>query len=120
MGWRVFFTARAHGKISAVLDWSGFKLWEPESDVANTLNRFCLMPVIFPQIDWGPVGVQYFDLYLQECPLNPVKVEYYEAVWCIRGFLFYDLGFEVFGRPEIQERLIKRFREVTDIKLSSS
>jgi len=108
------------GEISAVLDWSSFKLWEPESDVANTLNRFCLMPAIFPQIDWDPVGVQYFDRYLQERSLDPVKVEYYEAVWCIRGFLLYDMGFEVWGRPEIQERLVKRFREVTNIKLSSS
>jgi hypothetical protein len=103
------------------LGWSGFKLWDPESDVANTLNRFCVgLPVFFPQIDWDPVGAQYFDRYLQERPLDPVKVEYYEAVWCIRGFLLYDMGFEVCGRPGIQEHLVKRFREVTNIKLSSS
>ncbi len=100
------------------MDWSGFKLWESESDVANTLNRFCLAPAFSPQTDWEYIGIHYLNRYLQERPLDLVKVEYYEAVWCIRGFLLYDMGFEVWGRPGIQERLVKRFREVTNIKLS--
>jgi hypothetical protein len=102
------------------LDWSSFKFWEPEHDVANTLNRFDLAPVIAPQIKVEGLAAQYYRQYQSFSPIDPKKVEYYEALCCIRGFILYDMGFEIWGRPAIQDRLIKRFHEVTNIQLQQS
>ena len=74
----------------------------------------------YPQTAEGSAVDQYFDQDLQECPINLVKAEVYDAAWCIRVFLLYDMSFEVFGWLGIQERRVKRFREGTTIELSGS
>jgi len=107
------------GKISAVLDWSGFKVWEPEYDVAHTIIVWtCVGPSVFPNIDWNQFVNRYYECYLSEYPLNQARVEYYKAWRCIFFiFAFEGMGVEVFGRSGVQERLVQRFQEITGIEL---
>ena len=107
------------GKISAVLDWMGVKLWEPEHDVAtNIIVWTCVAPSTIPNIDWIQFTNRYFECYMNEYPLNLERLEYYNAWRCIRSLFTYDvLKVDVFGRPGVQERLINRFEQITGIEL---
>lgn len=110
------------GKISAVLDWMGVKLWEPEHDVAtNIIGWTCLAPSVIPNIDWIQFTNRYFECYMNESPLNLERLEYYTAWRCIRSIFTSDvLKVDVWGKPGVQERLITRFEEITGIKLEHS
>jgi aminoglycoside phosphotransferase (APT) family kinase protein len=107
------------GKISAVLDWGGFRVLESEIDVANTKIKFtCLGPFLVPNIDWVQFYNRYYECYSNESPLDQAKVEYYAALWCIRWILQYlVLGWKVLGIPGVQDCLVHRFQEITGIKL---
>jgi aminoglycoside phosphotransferase (APT) family kinase protein len=105
--------------ISAVLDWSGFKVQEPEYDISNTkIKLTCIGPSVFPNIDWMQFINRYYECYCNELPLDQIKVEYYDALVCIGLILSFEVhGFEVFSRPGVQERLVHSFQENTGIKL---
>lgn len=107
------------GTISAVLDWTGFRIWEPETDVANTIITFtCVAPSMDRTIDWNHFINRYYECYLNGNPLDQARVAYYEALRCIRFILAFEVeGFEVFGRLGVQARLVQRFHELTGIKL---
>lgn len=70
-----------HGAISAVLDWGGFRVWDPESDISGTKMKLtCVAPSVFPDIDWLQLARRYYECYSSEFPIDQSRVEYFEAV----------------------------------------
>lgn len=106
-----------HGAISAVLDWQGFRLGEPEADVANTMVKlYCIGSVLMPQYDWSALIKPYVTQYHQLFPLNPEKLRFYQAVWCIRFFIIIG-GLPRVNHPQVRQRLLDHFRAITDIEI---
>jgi len=109
-----------HGEISAVLDWSGFCIGEPELDVANTKSKLtCIAPSAFPDIDWMQFINRYYECYLNEWSLDQGKVEYYEAAYCLRLLVLTEMGFgeRIPSLQKVEERIINRFKKITGINL---
>jgi aminoglycoside phosphotransferase (APT) family kinase protein len=104
--------------ISAVLDWQGFRLGEPEADVANTMVKLhCIGSVLLPQYDWSALIKPYITEYHQLSPLNLEKLRYYQAVWCIRFFIIIIGGLPRVNHPLVRQRLLDHFQAITGIEI---
>ncbi len=106
-----------HGTISAVLDWQGWKIGEPEFDVTNTMIKLhCLASVHEPHYDWSALIKPYVAQYHQVSPLNTEKLRYYQAVWCIRFFVMI-LNLPRVDHPQVKQRLLNHFHAITGIEI---
>jgi aminoglycoside phosphotransferase (APT) family kinase protein len=105
-------------KISAVLDWSLFYVWEPELDVSSGKQEFrCIGPSLLPNVDWSKFFNKYYSAYIKELPLDSEKMDYYEATHCVRILVLYGMNLDVASHPDTLRRTINRFQELTGIKL---
>jgi aminoglycoside phosphotransferase (APT) family kinase protein len=105
------------GKISAVLDWQGWKLGEPEFDVTNTMIKLhCIASVLVPKYDWSTLLKRYVAEYHRISPLDTEKLRYYQAVWCIRFFVMI-LALPRVNHPQIRQRLLNHFKAIAGIEI---
>lgn len=107
-------------RVSGVLDWPGFRVWDAAYDVACT-KVICAQaaPPLLPDLglDFGGVTDRYFQLYQRKNPLAPERVEYYEAYRCFRGILEGRQGHLALSHPRIQMNFKNHFEEVTRIEI---
>ncbi|MHA1939008.1 MAG: phosphotransferase, partial [Candidatus Thorarchaeota archaeon] len=109
------------GKISAVLDWQGFRLGEPEFDVMNTMMKLqCLASVLAPQYNWSTLLKRYVADYHQISPLNADKLPYYQAVWCLYFYIQITGGLPRVNRPQIRKNLLGHLQVITGIEIRES
>jgi aminoglycoside phosphotransferase (APT) family kinase protein len=107
-------------RVSGVLDWPGFRVWDAAYDVACT-KVICAQaaPPLLPDLglDFREFTDRYFHLYQLKNPLTSEKVEYYEAYRCFRGILEGRRGHLALSHPKIQMNFSDRFEEVTGIEI---
>jgi aminoglycoside phosphotransferase (APT) family kinase protein len=106
------------GRVSGVLDWSGFRLGEPAYDVGTTMFLGQVAaPVLLPEIDWSRLVRQYLELYLRGSPLEPELVDYYSAFRCLWSMYEGTEGHMAWSHPEIKERSTSYLQEKTGIAI---
>lgn len=106
------------GKVSGVLDWSGFLVADPAYDVASTKVIIEIAaPSILTNFDCSQMSRRYLNHYRSELPLNEESLEYYEALRCHRALLEGVLGQEFWTRPDVVRKLVNRFNEITGIEI---
>jgi aminoglycoside phosphotransferase (APT) family kinase protein len=107
------------GRVSGVLDWSGFMIGDPALDIAIT--RF-LGTVAFPyyllHIDWPRLIGIYSEHYLGERLIDSERISFYEVARNLTSLLEGVEGHRGWGQPDTMVRLSKRFKERTGIKIS--
>jgi hypothetical protein len=73
---------------------------------------------VLPQYDWSALIKPYVTEYHQLSPLNPEKLRYYQAVWCIRFFIIIIGGLPRVNHPRVRQRLLDHFQAITGIEIS--
>jgi aminoglycoside phosphotransferase (APT) family kinase protein len=107
--------------VSAVLDWGTFRFEEPAYDVACTrIVLSVLGPVFYPMFDWDDFVSRYFLQYQQENALVPDKVDFFDAVRLLKALYELDYGLKVWRIPKVEKTLIKKFEEISDVKINST
>ena len=106
------------GRVSGVLDWSGFLLWEKGYDVGTTafLGQVAA-PTLMPEIDWSRLVRRYLEHYTSRTALEPERVDYYSAFSCLRAMFEGVEGHMVWNHPEVRERLTDYFQEKTGVAI---
>jgi aminoglycoside phosphotransferase (APT) family kinase protein len=110
------------GEVSGVLDWSGFLVGDPAYDIGiiKVLGTV-VAPSLFsevPEAYWIHFVNRYYECYQRGCPLDPVRVAYYEAFRCLRALLEGAEGHAAFCHPEIMRRLAEHFEAITRVRLT--
>ncbi len=106
-------------EVSGVLDWSGFLISDPAYDIGITqVLGNVAAPSLFPEINWIQIFNRYYDYYQRECPIDPVRVEYYEAFRCLWALLEGAEGHAAWGHPETMRRLSEHFEKITSVRLA--
>lgn len=109
-----------HRTVSAVLDWQGWRIGEPEFDITNTMMKLhCLAPVHMPHYDWLGLIKPYVAEYHRLSPLNTEKLRYYQAVWCIRLFVMI-LEMPRVDHPQVRKRLLDHFKAISGVEIKVS
>jgi hypothetical protein len=108
------------GKVEAVIDWQLCRLNELEFDIASTKH---ILLMIFPStgLDKNSCSVlfeKYLDLYMDKVEVNEDRLDYHLGVRCILSLCGMELGFEVFKVPEVYEAHVRKFEEISGIKLN--
>ena len=106
------------GRVSGVLDWSGFLLWEKAYDVGTTafLGQVAA-PTLMPEIDWSRLVRRYLEHYTSRTALEPERVDYYSAFSCLRSMFEGVEGHMAWNHPEVRERLTDYFQEKTGVAI---
>lgn len=106
------------GEVKAVIDWQLCRVNDPEYDLASTL---VIMRDVWPAFrDEGLITKlvrDYLEIYRRGTSINEEKLEYYLGVKCLTGLCAMEIGFQVFGRPGVPERMVSRIKEVSGIEL---
>jgi aminoglycoside phosphotransferase (APT) family kinase protein len=109
------------GQISAVLDWQGWKLGEPEFDVTNTMVKMhCLASVHLAQYNWPNFIKRYVAEYHSRYKLNYEKLRFYQAAHCIRFYILITGGMPRVDHPQVRMRLLDHFQAITGIEISET
>jgi aminoglycoside phosphotransferase (APT) family kinase protein len=107
------------GKVSGVLDWSGCKIGDPAYDIGITkVLGTVAAPSLFPKVNWTHLTIRYYDYYQRECPVDPVRVGYYEALRCLQALFEGAEGHLVWSQPEILRKLSEHFETITSVGLA--
>lgn len=101
------------GRVSGVLDWSGFLLADPAYDIAVTR----VLGTVAAPSDWLQMVRLYYDHYQDERPVDAEKVEYYEAFRCLWALLEAAEGHSGWSQPEVMRRLSDRFEKITGVMI---
>jgi aminoglycoside phosphotransferase (APT) family kinase protein len=106
------------GRVSGVLDWSGFLIGEQAYDVGTTvfLGQVAA-PALLPEINWSRLVRRYLELYMNRSPLESERVDYYSAFRCLLSMLEGAEGHMAWSHPEVRERLTGYFREKTGARV---
>ena len=109
------------GRVSGILDWSGFILGEPAYDVGTTvfLGQVAASALL-PGIDWSRLVRQYLELYLSKSPLEPERVDYYSAFRCLWAMLEGAEGHKAWSHPKVRGKLTDYFKEKTGIAIEQN
>jgi hypothetical protein len=70
-------------------------------------------------MDYSEFYHRFIMLYQQKIPIKAERLQYYEAVYCIR-FLIFTEAIERLNPPGVQESLIHRFNEIIGINLNKA
>lgn len=106
------------GKISGVLDWSGFLVADPAYDVASTKVIIEIAATsILKDFDFYQMSRRYINYYRRKIILEERNLEYYEALRCHRALLEGAKGQEFWTRPDVVRKLVNRFHEITGIEI---
>jgi aminoglycoside phosphotransferase (APT) family kinase protein len=99
------------GKVSCVLDWSGFLLADPAYDVAITL----VLGTVAAPSEWLGLIKRYYECYQEESPVDPERVGYYRAFRCLWALYEGVEGHSGWSRPEVMRRLSEHFKKITGV-----
>ena len=107
------------GKVEAVIDWQLCRINELEFDIASTLH---ILLMVWPSLGrnikmCSDLAEKYLDMYREKNEINEDKLDYHLGVRCILGFCGMELGFDVFRKPGLYESQIKKFEEISGIRL---
>jgi len=103
------------GKISGVLDWSGFMIEDPALDVGFTkVLGTIAAPLIWPEIDWLRLVERYYEGYLAKNPVDIQCVRYYEAFRLLQAMVEGLMGHDAWSQPLIFSELTRSFKEKTE------
>jgi aminoglycoside phosphotransferase (APT) family kinase protein len=107
------------GRVSGVLDWSGFMIGDPAFDIAITrfLGTFAF-PYVLGHIDWPRLIGLYSEQYLRERLIESERIDFYEVARNLMSLLEGVEGHRGWGQPDTMVRLSKRFKERTGIKIT--
>ncbi|MHA2066466.1 MAG: phosphotransferase family protein [Candidatus Thorarchaeota archaeon] len=106
-------------EVCGVLDWSGFLISDPAYDIGITqVLGTVAAPSLFPEINWVQMFNRYYDYYQGKCPVDPIRVEYYEALKCLWALLEGAEGHAAWGHPETNRRLSEHFEKITSVRLA--
>jgi aminoglycoside phosphotransferase (APT) family kinase protein len=106
-------------RTAAVLDWGGFFFCDPEYDLASIKVKFLYVAPFMVDKDFTEFYNKCIKLYQQKIPIKTERLQYYEAVYCIR-FLIFTQTTERLNPQGAQESLIHRFSEITGITLNKA
>lgn len=107
------------GRVSGVLDWAGFLLWEPAYDVGATVFLGeVAAPALMPEIDWPRLVRRYLEFYQSSSPLESERVDYYSAFRCLWAMYEGAEGHLAWSDPEIVDRLSGYFQEKIGISIA--
>jgi aminoglycoside phosphotransferase (APT) family kinase protein len=107
------------GKVSGVLDWSGFLISDPAYDIGITNVLVTVAaPGLFPEMDWVDLISSYHDYYQRECPVELARIDYYEAFKCLWALLEGTEGHAAWSHPDVMVGLSKLFQKITSVSLT--
>jgi aminoglycoside phosphotransferase (APT) family kinase protein len=106
------------GRVSGVLDWSGFLIGDPAYDVGSTVFLAeVAAPLLQPDVDWKALARRYLERYREASPLRLDKIEYYEAFRCLMSAMEGFQGHLAWRQPAMRQRMTEYFHEKTGVEL---
>jgi aminoglycoside phosphotransferase (APT) family kinase protein len=109
----------SEGKVTGILDWSGFRITDPVLDVGATkIVLSILAPVLVPEIMTTGFAERYLSAYEKESPtFSPIRLRYFEALRCIQGLLEGAEGQQAWRRPEVLTRILSTISSHTGLEI---
>lgn len=107
------------GKISGILDWSGFRIADPAYDVASTkvvLSIFA--PILLPRLLSPDFMERYLTTYQTKHLLNSYNLTYFEVARLILGLIDGADGQIVLRHKDIITHFYHSLREYTGLKIN--
>ena len=107
------------GKVTGVLDWSGFRITDPVLDVGATkIVLSILAPVLVPGTMTTGFVEHYLFAYKKESPtFSPMRLRYFEALRCIQGLLEGADGQQAWRHPEVLTRILSMISSHTGLEI---
>jgi aminoglycoside phosphotransferase (APT) family kinase protein len=107
------------GEVSGVVDWSCFLVCEPAYDIGIVKVLVAVAgSSLFPEVNWAHFINRYYDYYQRECPVDPARIEYYEAFRCLKALFEGAEGHSAFCHPETMRGLSEYFEKITSVSLT--
>jgi aminoglycoside phosphotransferase (APT) family kinase protein len=107
------------GKISGVLDWSGFRLADPAYDIASTkVVLSILAPVLRPGLLSSDFMERYLAAYQTKHPLDSNTIAYFEVVRLILGLVDGADGQVALRHKDILTHFHHSLREYTGLNIN--
>ena len=108
------------GRIAGVLDWPGFMVADPTSDVATTIVLTTISAKhLLSLAEWEAAVEFYLDAYRARRSLDLRYLDYYRARRCIIALVDGASGQAVWQHPAIVQDLIAYMHEVTGIRIQT-
>jgi aminoglycoside phosphotransferase (APT) family kinase protein len=107
------------GRISGVLDWSGFRIADPAYDVASTkvvLSIFA--PILSPNLLSSDFLERYLTAYQTSQPLDANKLEYFVMVRLILGLVDGADGQVILRRKDIITQMYNTLKAHTGLDIN--
>lgn len=106
------------GEVSAILDWSGFRITDPTLDVAFTKVILTIpAPVLVTGFASEGFVKRYLSAYQRELPLLPERLMYFEALRCVMALLEGADGQVVWRHPDILIQVLEKLSEHTGLRI---
>lgn len=107
-----------NGRVSGVLDWTGFLIGDPAYDIGITrVLGTIAATTLLPRLNWVQLTRLYYDYYQKKSPVNPIRVMYYEAFRCLGALLEGVEGHSAWGQTEMMRKLSEHFKKITGIDI---
>jgi len=107
------------GEVSGVVDWSCFLVCDPAYDIGIAKVLVTVAgSFLFPEVDWVPFINHYYDHYQRECPVDHVRVEYFEAFRCLVALFEGAEGHAAFCHPATMRMLSEYFEKISSVCLT--
>jgi aminoglycoside phosphotransferase (APT) family kinase protein len=108
------------GRVEAVIDWQLCRVNELEFDIASTLHILLLVwPFLGVNVnECSDLVKKYLEMYREKIDINEDRLDYHMGVRCLLGLCGMELGFEVFRTPGVYEGQVKKFEEISGIRLN--
>ena len=106
------------GEVTGVIDWPGFKIADPISDMAFTLtvsSTFAGQIMSSPDVE--KLMERYLDSYLKIRPASIEHIPYYRVLRCVIALRESAAGQEVWRQPHAVKATTEYIHEITGIRV---
>lgn len=104
------------GKVLGVLDWSGFHIGDPMTDLGWTLGLYyATAKSEIPEEMFNQLIQMYIDAYASISPVDIERVEYYVTFRLAQALVEGLDGQDVWARPEFVENMLSEIKERTGL-----
>jgi aminoglycoside phosphotransferase (APT) family kinase protein len=109
------------GKVAGVIDWSGFKIADQVSDLANSINLVAIhgeQLLLLPQPEIVNIIERYVGSYLKQNPVSIEYVPYYRVLSCVISLLSGAAGQEQLRLPYAVKGATEYIHDITGIQIT--
>jgi aminoglycoside phosphotransferase (APT) family kinase protein len=107
------------GEVTGVLDWPGFKIADPISDLAFTITITAIQGgQILPESQIENIIERFVDSYLKHNPVSIEHLPYYRVLRCVLALREGAAGQDVWRLPHAVKGTTEYIHHITGIQIT--